>query len=74
MEDNQYKSLIGKILVEDDAPIPCDVPSSQVVRHSDLPEKHRIIKPGMVYTTDFVEDRLNVKVKEDGLITAVHYG
>lgn len=40
----------------------------------DLPEKCRVIQPGQVITMDYVEDRLNVKVAEDGTVCTVYHG
>ncbi|OAA54656.1 Proteinase inhibitor I78 [Cordyceps fumosorosea ARSEF 2679] len=40
----------------------------------DLPEFTRIIKPGSVITKDLREDRLNVHVEEDGVVTHVYHG
>ncbi|TQN65188.1 hypothetical protein CSHISOI_10238, partial [Colletotrichum shisoi] len=40
----------------------------------DLPEQTRVIEPGMMVTKDFVPDRLNVHVKEDGTVSHVQHG
>ncbi|KAI1109574.1 hypothetical protein F5Y14DRAFT_432130 [Nemania sp. NC0429] len=40
----------------------------------DLPQRHRVIQPGMMVTKDFVPDRLNVHVKEDGTVSHVAHG
>jgi len=40
---------------------------------TDLPEQHRIIKPGQMVTKDFNENRLNVHVKEDGTVSHVNH-
>ncbi|KAJ8105941.1 hypothetical protein ONZ43_g7230 [Nemania bipapillata] len=40
----------------------------------DLPQKCRVIEPGMMITKDFVPDRLNVHVKEDGTVSHVQHG
>ncbi|CAN8102116.1 unnamed protein product [Discula destructiva] len=39
-----------------------------------LPEKHRVIQPGQMVTKDFVEDRLNVHVGDDGTVSHVTHG
>ncbi|KAM3074171.1 hypothetical protein ACMFMG_003007 [Clarireedia jacksonii] len=39
----------------------------------DLPEKHRIIEPGMMVTKDFDENRLNIHVNEDGTVSHVNH-
>lgn len=51
----------------------CAAPS-QVFCKKDLPEKCRVIQPGQVITMDYVEDRLNVKVAEDGTVCTVYHG
>lgn len=40
----------------------------------DLPEKHRIIEPGMMVTKDFVPERLNVHVDNEGKVTHCQHG
>ncbi|KAF8249401.1 hypothetical protein K440DRAFT_622055 [Wilcoxina mikolae CBS 423.85] len=49
-----------------------DVTSEQVKR--ELPQKHRVIKPGAMVTKDFVEDRLNVHVDAQGVCTHCTHG
>ncbi|RPA88255.1 hypothetical protein BJ508DRAFT_410116 [Ascobolus immersus RN42] len=41
---------------------------------SDLPAKHRIIEPDTFYTSDFVEDRLNVHLDDKKVCTKVKMG
>ncbi|KAL7963784.1 hypothetical protein V8C34DRAFT_6643 [Trichoderma compactum] len=41
---------------------------------TDLPESHRIIKPGSIVTKDFRQDRLNVHLNEDGTVSHVVHG
>ncbi|PTB67662.1 hypothetical protein BBK36DRAFT_1116043 [Trichoderma citrinoviride] len=40
----------------------------------DLPEVHRIIKPGSIVTKDFRPERLNIHLKEDGTVSHVQHG
>ncbi|KAM0257321.1 hypothetical protein ACHAQJ_004408 [Trichoderma viride] len=40
----------------------------------DLPETHRIVKPGSMQTRDFNPNRLNVHLKEDGTVSHVVHG
>ncbi|KAL5083233.1 hypothetical protein Trisim1_001851 [Trichoderma cf. simile WF8] len=40
----------------------------------DLPESHRILKPGSIVTKDFRPDRLNVHLNEDGTVSHVVHG
>lgn len=40
----------------------------------DLPEQVRIIEPGMMITKDLREDRLNIHVEKDGVVTHVYHG
>ncbi|KAL7937306.1 hypothetical protein V8C35DRAFT_292148 [Trichoderma chlorosporum] len=41
---------------------------------TDLPEQHRIIKPGSMVTKDFRPERLNVHLNEDGTVSHVLHG
>ncbi|PNS19831.1 hypothetical protein CAC42_7798 [Sphaceloma murrayae] len=41
---------------------------------TDLPQKHRVLKPGDGMTMDFVPDRLNVHVDEGGVVKDVKHG
>ncbi|KAI0597791.1 hypothetical protein F4775DRAFT_593026 [Biscogniauxia sp. FL1348] len=40
----------------------------------DLPQQHRVIRPGMMVTKDFQPDRLNVHVNDDGTVSHVQHG
>ncbi|OQE27640.1 hypothetical protein PENSTE_c004G03031 [Penicillium steckii] len=40
----------------------------------DLPESHRVVKPGEMQTMDHRPERLNVHVDEDGTVRDVTYG
>ncbi|KAM5435283.1 hypothetical protein MferCBS31731_006248 [Microsporum ferrugineum] len=40
----------------------------------DLPEGHRVLKPGDMTTMDFNPERLNVYVGKDGTVTDVKHG
>ncbi|KAH8708902.1 hypothetical protein BB8028_0004g02100 [Beauveria bassiana] len=40
----------------------------------DLPQETRIIEPGTMVTKDFRENRLNVHVEKDGVVTHVYHG
>ncbi|KAM5440736.1 hypothetical protein McanMca71_001392 [Microsporum canis] len=40
----------------------------------DLPEGHRVLKPGDMTTMDFNPERLNVYVGEDGTVMDVKHG
>lgn len=46
----------------------------QMFCKKDLPETHRIIKPGQPVTRDFKPERLNVHLKEDGTVSHVVHG
>ncbi|EJT76588.1 hypothetical protein GGTG_06505 [Gaeumannomyces tritici R3-111a-1] len=59
--------LVGKKIEDSDH-------SETVFCKRDLPEKCRVIQPGQVVTMDYVEDRLNVKVAEDGTVATVYHG
>ncbi|KAI3318284.1 hypothetical protein HD806DRAFT_512401 [Xylariaceae sp. AK1471] len=59
--------LVGKTLSEGSSNENCFC-------KKDLPQQCRVISPGMMVTKDFVPDRLNVHVKEDGTVTHVQHG
>ncbi|PKY07498.1 hypothetical protein P168DRAFT_316002 [Aspergillus campestris IBT 28561] len=40
----------------------------------DLPQSHRICKPGDAMTMDYRSDRLNIHVDENGTVRDVNYG
>ncbi|KAJ2966251.1 hypothetical protein NQ176_g10235 [Zarea fungicola] len=40
----------------------------------ELPQQTRIITPGSMVTKDFNENRLNVHVEKDGVVTHVYHG
>ncbi|PUU80337.1 hypothetical protein B9Z19DRAFT_1191887 [Tuber borchii] len=48
--------------------------SADTFSKRDLPEKHRVIPPGVVVTKDYHHDRLNVHVDEQGNTTHVTFG
>lgn len=41
---------------------------------TDLPQEHRVLKPGMMKTMDFKPDRLNIHVDDDGTVKEVSHG
>ncbi|KAI5855837.1 hypothetical protein BZA05DRAFT_442518 [Tricharina praecox] len=41
---------------------------------AELPPVHRVVKPGMMMTRDFVENRVNVHVDEKGVCTHCTHG
>ncbi|KFA65895.1 hypothetical protein S40285_02408 [Stachybotrys chlorohalonatus IBT 40285] len=59
--------LVGKTLSDDQS-------NETVFCKRDLPKETRIIEPGMMVTKDFVENRLNVHLKEDGTVSHVVHG
>ncbi|GAD96628.1 conserved hypothetical protein [Paecilomyces variotii No. 5] len=40
----------------------------------DLPQTHRVVKPGDMTTMDHNPDRLNIHVDDDGTVRDVKYG
>ncbi|KAF3801042.1 hypothetical protein GCG54_00010321 [Colletotrichum gloeosporioides] len=67
--------LVGKKLHEEESnETRTDSGPVQTFCKRDLPEKSRVIEPGMMVTKDFVPDRLNVHVKEDGTVSHVVHG
>ncbi|KAI7787538.1 pua rna binding domain-containing protein [Diaporthe eres] len=66
--DEWSNKLVGKKITEDET-------SNEVsFAKRELPEKHRVIVPGGIVTKDFVPDRLNVHVKDDGTVSHVTHG
>jgi predicted pyridoxine 5'-phosphate oxidase superfamily flavin-nucleotide-binding protein len=72
-QDWQEK-LVGKRFVDDNEAVPAGIDPSRVVRRSDLPKHHRIVKPGTMSTTDFRPERLNVKLDEENRVTSANFG
>lgn len=70
--------LKGKNVSSDDVALPVRPPSCSAADREQvkqqLPEKHRVIRPGTIVTRDFVEDRLNVHVDEAGECTHCTHG
>ena len=46
----------------------------QIIDKALLPERTRIIPPGTAVTMDYIPDRLNLEVDDQGLITRVYCG
>jgi hypothetical protein len=44
------------------------------IKEETFPQPYRIIRPGYMYTMDYVEDRLNVHVNEDFMIKDLKWG
>lgn len=59
--------LVGKTFSESES-------NETMFCKKDLPETHRIIKPGQPVTRDFRPERLNVHLKEDGTVSHVVHG
>lgn len=49
----------------------CELTRWQTFCKKDLPEPSRIVTPGAMLTRDFREDRLNVHLDDDGVVTHV---
>lgn len=58
---------VGRVLVRGAA-------GAGAVSVSDLPENHRIVRPGVAVTLDFIPHRLTVHTTRDGLITKLACG
>lgn len=48
-------------------------PLRQSFAKRDLPDPYRVIAPGTMVTKDFRPERLNVYVREDGIVSHVQY-
>ncbi|KAI9290554.1 hypothetical protein K502DRAFT_369121 [Neoconidiobolus thromboides FSU 785] len=75
-DTKEYKdvsSYIGKKLIQEGGSI--TDPNTNIIFDKDLPKPNRIITPNTLgVTMDYVEDRLNVVVDEDYIITKIYYG
>ncbi|TGZ85728.1 hypothetical protein EX30DRAFT_368798 [Ascodesmis nigricans] len=65
------QKLVGKKIADADDP---SAASTEHVKRSELPAKHRVLKPGAMMTRDFMRERLNVHVDEGGVCTHCYYG
>ncbi|CAG8450514.1 5241_t:CDS:2 [Paraglomus occultum] len=75
MDLNHWKSkLVGKVFLDDNAVKPDHVSDTECVRKRDLPEKHRVVREGYMYTADFDENRLQVHVDNNNTIHKVTAG
>jgi len=81
MTSQDMKSLIGKTYVDDQHELVDDTAQDgrqsdkeTVVRHSELPEGTRVIKPNTIITMDFRADRWNLHVDEGNKVTKVIKG
>lgn len=83
--DDWTNKLVGKTIHDDESnetvglgiqvysiESPCT--DQQAFCKRDLPQPSRVIKPGMMVTRDFKEDRLNVHVNDNGIVSHVTYG
>ncbi|KAI6779335.1 peptidase inhibitor i78 family domain-containing protein [Emericellopsis cladophorae] len=59
--------LVGKTLHDEES-------GATTFCKKDLPEGCRVIKPGTMVTKDFKEDRLNVHLDDEGIVTHVLHG
>ncbi|KAK3687455.1 hypothetical protein B0T22DRAFT_478775 [Podospora appendiculata] len=59
--------LVGKKLSE-------EASSETTFCKTELPQQTRIVHPGQMVTKDFVPERLNVHVNEDGTVSHVVHG
>ncbi|KAK3324101.1 hypothetical protein B0T19DRAFT_443540 [Cercophora scortea] len=59
--------LVGKKLSE-------EASSETTFCKTELPQQTRIVQPGQMVTKDFVPERLNVHVNEDGTVSHVVHG
>ncbi|CAG8486367.1 6392_t:CDS:2 [Ambispora gerdemannii] len=70
-----YNHFVGKTLMRENSDsVAKNISKDMIVYESELPSKHRIIRPGYMYTADYVQDRLQVRVNEDNVIESVQYG
>ncbi|KXN70275.1 hypothetical protein CONCODRAFT_78943 [Conidiobolus coronatus NRRL 28638] len=68
-----YRHLIGKTLIEKDEEHRVPRTNNHVLQR-ELPNKHRLIKPGFTYSADSIDSRLNVSINAKKQITGVILG
>lgn len=61
-------------LVDDNAPNSTQTDKKNEVRHSELPEGTRVIGPDDFVTMDYREDRLNLHVDSESVVTKAKMG
>ncbi|KJZ73314.1 hypothetical protein HIM_07318 [Hirsutella minnesotensis 3608] len=59
--------LVGKTLSDSES-------NETMFCKKDLPKEHRIVAPGDLVTKDFNENRLNIHLNEDGVVSHVLHG
>ncbi|KAL4796427.1 hypothetical protein BDV19DRAFT_360957 [Aspergillus venezuelensis] len=68
LKEEWMNKLVGKKIEES----PGDATTSFAKK--DLPETHRIVKPGEAMTMDHNKDRLNIHLDENDNVRDVNYG
>ncbi len=78
---SDIKSYVGKKyvddreeLVSDNAPDASQSDPQKTVRHSELPENSRVVRPGDFVTMDYKEDRLNLHLDVDDIVVKQKMG
>ncbi|CEG80156.1 hypothetical protein RMATCC62417_14530 [Rhizopus microsporus] len=72
-EQNQWhEKLVGKYIVEDDAPT--TLSEGEYVRVKDLPKPNRVLFANSIITMDYRTERLNVHVDDNMKVKGVSYG
>lgn len=61
-------------LVNDNAPDAAQTDKNNEVRHSELPEGTRVIGPDDFVTMDYKEDRLNLHIDNNKVVTKAKMG
>jgi hypothetical protein len=72
--ENWKKKLLGKQFVENNEVLPANISQDQIIRESDLPEPHLVVRSRGVYLEDYISNRLNIVLDENNNITDVRYG
>ncbi|RCI01187.1 hypothetical protein CU097_014256 [Rhizopus azygosporus] len=67
-----HEKLVGKYIVEDDAPT--TLSEGEYVRAKDLPKPNRVLFANSIVTTDYMTDRLSVFVDDNMKIMQTFYG
>lgn len=71
---SDHTNYVGKKYIDDRDQSTAQSDPSKEVRHTELPEGTRIIHPDDMVTMDFREDRLNLYVDDNDIVTKQRCG
>ncbi|RIA90236.1 hypothetical protein C1645_770561 [Glomus cerebriforme] len=71
--DNWEAKLLGKKFVPDNVSVAAEE-QHNVVRKTDFPPVHRVIKPNSLITRDHRTERLNICIDHSDIIVRLYFG